>query len=169
MSFDKGRRAREAYEARQREAQEQPMAEVKTVDERLIAILERQSENQAVHIERTAPRENPNYKVDSLFLDEKGEPYAKRLKCAIYFGPIHMNRTPLTLDEVEALNTIRPVSKGYITQTDGSRAIVDVVAREDAMGRLERLTIQAPMRKEDNAHLTYPSIVAYSTELAAQA
>ena len=117
------------------------------INERLLDILEAQ-------VERTAPRENPNYVTVSPTMKPNGEQWAKDLKCDIYFGPIHMNRTPLTKAEVDALNRLQPLDRGFITKTDGTRAPVTVRAKETATGKVERITIEVPMRKEDNAHLT---------------
>jgi hypothetical protein len=132
------------------------------INERLLDILEAQ-------VERSAPKENPNYKAQSLFLKENGEPWAKDLKCDMYFGPIHLNRDPLTKAEVDALNRLEPLDAAIITKTDQSVARVTVTAKKTTTGKIERLTINAPMRRENNEHLTYPSILAFATELANQA
>lgn len=140
----------------------------KTETERLLSILEQQALNQALQIERTAPKENPNYKALSPFLKESGESWAKDLKCEMYFGSISYNESPLTKEEVAALNRVRPLAKGVITRNDGTALRVSVVAKEDAEGRFERLTIQ-PEGRQPNLNLTMPSIIAMATELAAQA
>jgi hypothetical protein len=132
------------------------------VNERLLDILEAQ-------VERSAPKENPNYKANSIFLKENGEQWAKDLKCAIYFGAMHLNRDPLTKAEVDALNRLQPLDLAFITKTDGARQRVKVSARTTSEGKLERLTVEAPMRKENNEFITYPSIAAWATELAEQA
>ncbi len=146
--------------------------------ERMLSILEQQALNSAVQNERTAPRENPNYKVVSLFLQENGEPWSKSLKCDIYFGSIHFNETPLTKVEVDALNQLQPLARGTVTKTDGSTLLVGVLPKVDATGRLNRLTISpyvAPgqnpgdARFEKNLNLTLPSIIAIANELAGQA
>jgi hypothetical protein len=166
MSFNKGRAARAALEARER--QESQVSE-QTVNERLLNVLEATVANQATQNERLAPRENPNYVTNSPNMKPNGEQWAKDLKCDVYFGPIHLNRTPLTKAEVDALNLLRPVVNASVMKTDGSIARVTVRGREDAVGRLERLTIEVPMRKEDNAHLTYPGLAQIALELAKQA
>ena len=119
-------------------------------------------------VERTAPKENPNYKAQSIFLKENSEPYAKDLKCQMYFGSIHYNDSPLTKDEVAALNLIQPLAQGVITKNDRSTVRVSVVGKIDAIGRLERLTIM-PQGEEKNLNLLMPSIEAMALELASQA
>lgn len=119
-------------------------------------------------VERTAPKENPNYKAQSIFLKENSEPYAKDLKCQMYFGSIHYNDTPLTKDEVAALNLLMPVAQGTITKNDGSKLRVSVVGKIDAIGRIERLTI-TPQGEEKNLNLLMASIEAMALELASQA
>lgn len=145
---------------------------------RMLTILEQQAANQAQHIERTAPKDNPNYKADSIFLQASGEPWAKQLKCEIYLGSINFNETPLTKAEVDALNLLEPLAKGTITKNDGAQILVTVAPKVDAVGRLSRLTIMpyvAPgqnaisTRFEKNLNLTMPSIIAMATELARQA
>lgn len=220
MAFDKGRRAREAADAREREQEQRRMATTDvptlaglTADElkeclslgatlaeikeladagfgfeqiasmasllvqnrsaggdmaRMMGVLEQQAQNAAVQNERTKPRENANYVAQSIFLKANGEPWAKDLKCDIFFGPMHMNRDPLTKAEVDALNQIGPVEKGTITKVDGSKVKVRVVPREDAIGRLERLTIELPMRHEDSPQ-HYPRLLDLAAQLAEQA
>ena len=132
------------------------------VNDRLLDLLEKQ-------VERSAPKENPNYKAQSLFLKENGEPWAKDLPCDIYFGPMHLNRTPLTQEEVAALSRLRPMDAGLITRTDGSHARTKVLSKVTSEGKIERLTVLAPMRKENNEFRTFPPIVAWATQLANQA
>lgn len=138
------------------------------VNDRLLALLERQQATMQESVERSRPKENPHYKAQSIFLQEDGEPWAAKLKCDIYFGPIRLNRTPLTKAEVDALNKLEPIEKGWITRVDDSRAQVKVIAREDAVGRVERLTIQLPMKKDDSP-MHYPSLTVLAESLAAQA
>lgn len=132
------------------------------VNERLLDILEAQ-------VERTAPKENPNYKADSLFLKANGEQWAKDLKCDIYFGPMHLNRTPLTEAEVLALNKLQPLDAATLTKTDGSPARGTVRAVRSSEGKVERLFIEFPMRRENNEFLTFPPIAVMANELASQA
>jgi hypothetical protein len=132
------------------------------INDRLLDILEAQ-------VERSAPKENPKYTAQSLFLKPNGEPWAKDLKCDIYFGAMHLNRDPLTKAEVDALNRLEPLDAAIITKTDQSVANVKVIARRTSNGRIERLTIEAPMRRENNEHLTYPPILVFANELANQA
>lgn len=119
-------------------------------------------------VERTAPKENPNYIVRSMYLKENGEPHGKDLKCAMYFGSIHYNDSPLTKDEVAALNLIQPLANGIITKNDKSTVRVSVIGKIDAVGRLEKLIIM-PQGEEKNLNLLMPSIEAMALELAAQA
>lgn len=152
--------------------------ETPDVNERLLTLLEKQQETMQESVERSRPKENPNYKAQSLFLQENSEPWAKKLQCEIYFGSINYNDTPLTKAEVDALNTIRPLAKGHITKNDGAHIVVTVLPKVDAVGRLSRLTIApyvAPGQDpgtamfEKNLNLTMPSIIAMATELASQA
>lgn len=138
------------------------MAKSGDVNERLLDILEAQ-------VERTAPKENPNYVANSIFLKPNGEPWAKDLKCDIYFMSHHLNRTPLTKDEVDALNRLQPLDIATITRTDGSVARASVTKKETAQGKIERLTIEVPIRKENNEFLTIPPIAVFASELARQA
>jgi hypothetical protein len=135
---------------------------------RMMAVLEQQAKNTEVQNERTRPRENANYVATSIFLKPNGEPWAKDLKCDIYFGPLHLNRDPLTKAEVDALNQLGPIEKGTIAKVDGSKVKVRVLPREDAIGRLERLTIELPMRHEDNPQ-HYPKLIDLAYQLAEQA
>lgn len=132
------------------------------INERLLDILEAQ-------VERSAPKENPNYKAQSMFLKPNGEPWAKDLKCDIYFGSMHLNRDPLTKEEVDALNQLQPLDHATITRTDQSLAKGKVTKRETSEGKLERLTIEFPMRRENNEFLTYPRLAVLARELAEQA
>lgn len=146
--------------------------------DRLLSVLERQAENQTQHIERTAPKENPHYKADSIFLQPNGEQWAKLLKCDIYLGSIYYNDTPLTKAEVDALNQLQPLAKGVITKNDGGTLLVTVMPKSDAVGKLSRLTIipyVAPgsnptdARFEKNLNLTMPAITKMAEDLAKQA
>jgi hypothetical protein len=148
------------------------------MNDRLLALLERQQATMQESVERSRPKENPNYKANSIFLQESGEPWATKLKCDIYLGSIHYNDSPLTKAEVDALNQLQPLAKANITKNDGSRLVVSVLPKADAVGRLSRLTIvpyvepgQNPTdaRFEKNLNLTMPSIIAMANELAAQA
>lgn len=134
---------------------------------RMVALQEQQAETLKVQNERTTPKEDPNYKARSIFLQESGEQWAKLLKCDIYFGPIHLNKTPLTQAEVDALNTLQPVEKARIEKLDGSIVLATVRPKEDAVGRLDRLTVEIPMKKDDNPNFL-PGMVSLCTQLAAQ-
>ena len=145
---------------------------------RLLSALEAQNATMQESVERSRPKENANYKTNSIFLQESGEPWAKTLKCDIYLGSIHYNQTPLTKPEVDALNLMGPLAKGLITKNDGSTLTVTVLPKVDAVGRLNRLTIApyvAPGQNpgdaqfEKNLNLTMPPIIAMALELAKQA
>lgn len=138
------------------------------MNDRLLALLEKQQATMQESVERSRPKENPNYTAQSIFLQADGEPWAAKLKCQIYDGPILLNRTPLTKQEVDALNTLQPIEKAVIKKLDGSDVLVKVIPRENAHGRLERLTIQKPMRNEDSP-MHYPSIAVLAQQLAEQA
>lgn len=154
---------------------EKPEADI---NDRLLTLLENQQKTMQTQVDRTAPKENPHYKAQSLFLQENGEPWAKTLKCEMYLGSINYNDSPLTKAEVDALNQLQPLAKGVITKNDDSRLFVSVLPKADAVGRLSRLTIvpyvepgQTPgsARFEKNLNLTMPSIIKMAEELAAQA
>lgn len=136
--------------------------------ERMLAIQQQQAEALATQVERTSPKENPNYQANSIFLKPSGEPWAEDLKCDIYFGSIKLNRTPITKAEVAALNQVQPVEKARLTKTDGSTQIVTVRAKENAVGVVERLTIEIDLKKEANPQ-HHRSLEAIALELAAQA
>lgn len=142
-----------------------PSAAARSREDRMLAILEQQAQNQSVQNERTRPRENPNYVARSIFLQPNGEPWAKTLKCEMFFGPIELHRTPLTKAEVDALNRLTPVVKARLKKVDNSFVNVTVRATEDAVGRLEKLTIELPLRKEDNAQ-HYPPLIDVANQLA---
>lgn len=168
MSFNKGRAAREAWQARQREAQEQESQMATTVDERLIAILEQQANNQATQNDRLAPRENPKYVAVSPTLQPNGEPWSRKLKCEMFLGSFPMHDTPLTQAEVEALNRLEPATGLSVMKNDRTHVKVEILGKRDAVGRLERLTIKMPLRDEDGARIGYSGIVEIATELAGQ-
>jgi hypothetical protein len=132
--------------------------------ERQIALQETQAAALATQTERTAPKENPNYQASSPFLKPSGEPLAMDLKCQVYLNTICLNETPLTRDEVDALNLIGPCDKRLVTKTDRSQALVSVIPTFDGLGRLERLTIVAPMKKEDGPQ-HYPPIDEFARQL----
>lgn len=151
------------------------------INERLLTLFERQQATMQQQVDRSAPKENPHYKANSIFLQENGEPWAKKLKCDIYLGSISFNDSPLTKDEVDALNQMQPLARGTITKNDGSSLIVTVSPKTDAGGHVERLTIvpytppPLPGRPaqvaqfEKNLNLLMPSIISMAKELSAQA
>ena len=144
------------------------MAAEPSVNERLLSVLEQTVANQGIQNERLAPRENPNYKVNSPNMKPNGEPWAKDLKCEMFLGPFPQHDTPLTRPEVEALNRLAPAKGLILTKNDQSTVKVDIVGRVDAVGRLERLTVVMPLRNEDGAKIGYPGIIAIANELASQ-
>ena len=137
------------------------------LQERQAELQAQQAESMKVQTERTAPREDPNYKVVSFSMKPSGEQWAADLKCDIYFGPMHLNKTPLTKEEVDALNTLQPVEKATIVKMDGSVQLLTVRAKEDAVGRVERLTIETALRKEDNPQFL-PGMVSICEQLTRQ-
>lgn len=134
--------------------------------ERMLEIQQQQAKALEEQSARTLPKENPNYTAKSPFLKPSGEPWAADLKCDIYFGPIRLNRTVLTEDEVKALNALKPVEKAPLTKTDGSVVRATVRPRENAVGKVERLTIELPMKKDDNPQ-HFPSLLEIARQLAA--
>jgi hypothetical protein len=170
MSFNKGRAAREAVDARERAEQESRMsADTATVNERLLTMLEQTVANQAVQTERTAPRENPNYKVDSPTIKPNGEQWSADLTREVYFGSIAYHKTPLTSDEVAALNLLQPLDRGFVTKTDRTAVPVSVKAKLAATGRIERITVLPEANGDKSMSLTMPSIVDWAMQLAKQA
>lgn len=138
---------------------------VQALLERMLAIQEQQAKALEEQSARTLPKENPNYVVRSFFLKENGEPWAAGLKCDIYLNSIHLNKTPLLQREVEALNALEPVQDVLIRKVDGSHALGSVTPRKDAMGRLDRLTMTLPMKKDDNPQ-HYPALDEIALQFA---
>jgi type II secretory pathway component PulC len=110
-------------------------------------------QTQSVESEKAKIRENPNYVPVSVFLKSNGEQWATDLKCEIYQNSIHLNKTPLTQAEVVALNRLQPVEDVRVLQNDGTPQIWRVEATKDAIGRLEKLTVRCPLRKEHNPNM----------------
>lgn len=135
----------------------------------MLLIQQQQAQALQEQSDRTRPKDDPNYVAKSIFLKPTagGEPWASDLKCQMYLGPIHLNKTPLTKAEVDALNTMQRVEKATITKMDGSTQLLTVRGREDAVGRLERLTIEISMKKDDNPQFL-PGMVSICQQLAAQ-
>ena len=159
---------------RERDEQEQPQAaqlDTNTILQAILAIAQNQAKQTdalVTQTERTAPKENPNYKAVGAFHKETGEPYAADLKCLIYDGPVQLNRTPLTQIEVEQLNRLQPLEKGAITKVDRSVVKASVVPTFDAQGKLAKLEIKRPMGRDDNAQ-HYPPLDEIARQLADQA
>lgn len=116
-----------------------------------------QSKAMAQQVERTAPKENPNYQVQSYCLKPNGEPHAADLQCDIYVGPSLLNRTPLTAEEVRQANRLRPVAKFTIQKMDRTTVVGSVTGRFNASDQLERLTVALPMAQDDNPQM-YPPL-----------
>jgi hypothetical protein len=144
-----------------------PMQAFLALQERMLAIQEQQAAALQVQVDRTAPKENPNYTPDSIFLRSDGEEWSKTLPYDIFLGPHRLNETPLTQAEVEQLARIRPIEKARVEKTDGSIVLGKVYAREDAVGRIDRMTIEFPMKKDDNPQM-YPILVRFAQQLADQ-
>lgn len=149
---------------------EQLFAAFLDLQTRMLQIQQQQAKALELQNDRTAPKENPNYTPQSIFIDPAtGKEYRELLKCEMYFGPIRLNRTPITAEECEALNRLQPVEKATITKTDGSSVRVDVIPVENVVtSAIEKLTITLPMRKEDNPQ-HYPSLRVLALQLAAAA
>lgn len=126
--------------------------------ERQMALQEQQAATMATQVERTAPKENPNYQAQSIFLQGNGEPWAKTLKCDLYLNSIHLNDTPLTKPEVDALNRLEACEETDVVKIDRSIARVAIRPKRTATGRIERLTIETPLKKDDNPQY-FPAIV----------
>lgn len=141
--------------------------EAKRLDlmERQLALQEKQAATMATQVERTAPRENPNYVVVGMFSKPNGEPWTTDLKCDIYFGPIKLNRTPMTEDEVRAWNLVEPAVKAPIRKVDGSVVYVSVRGEEDAVGALVALRVEVDLKKDSNPQ-HYPMLAEFARQLA---
>jgi hypothetical protein len=120
---------------------------------------------QAAETEKAKVKENPNYVASSIFLDANGEPWGKTLPHEVYLNSIHLNRTPLTKAEVDALARVRPVVNAKVDKTDGSFAVATVEAKRDAIGRIDRITILMDLKKESNPQ-HFPKLEVVATQLA---
>lgn len=148
---------------------EQLMAAFLDLQNRMLAIQQQQAEALKVQTDRTAPKENPNYQPNSIFIDPvSGREYRELLKCEMFFGPIRLNRTPITKDELDALNRIQPVEKAPVIKTDGATGRVTVRAREDAEGRVQRLDIDLDLKKDQQPQ-HWPSLWEFAMQVAAAA
>jgi hypothetical protein len=137
------------------------LAQLAATQAQLVAL-----QTQSAEIEKAKIRENPNYVARSMFLKPTtGEHWATDLKCEMYQNSIHLNKTPLTEQEVTALNRLQPVEDVQVVQNDGTPQLWNVEATRDAVGRLERLTVRCPLRKEHNP-MANPSIDQWATKLA---
>lgn len=135
--------------------------------ERQIALQEKQAAAFETQTERTAPKENPNYVAASEYLKPTGEPWAKDLKCPMYFGPMFYNDTPLTKAEVDALNKVQPVKGVSVKKVDGKSTVVDVVPTYNRVnGALEKLVIDVDL-KNDQQPQHWPSIEDLANQLSA--
>lgn len=136
--------------------------------ERQIALQEKQAAALETQVERTAPKENPNYVEKGPFSDPTGAPWAKSLTIEVYDGPIKLNDTNLTQLEVEQLNRLAPIEKGHIVKADRSTVQASVLPTYDAQNRLSRLMIRRPMGRDDNAQ-QFPPLDEMAKQLADQA
>lgn len=147
------------------------MAMFLELQQRQIALQELQAKATQLQEERTRPKDNPNYRASSIFLKPEGEgrPWTEDLKCDIFFGPIKLNKTPLTEGEVAVLNRLQPVEKARLTKTDRSVVYVSVVPTfNEVTNALEKLEIRLPMKRDDNPQ-HYPPLDEIAAQLAAQA
>lgn len=134
----------------------------------MVEALLRQSKALETQVERTAPKENPNYQVNSLFIKPTGETYASDLKCDVYIGPALLNRTPLTQEEVRQANRLRPIARVKVVKMDRSVVTGSVSGTLNASDQLERLTVHLPMAKDDNPQM-YPPLDELLRQIADQA
>lgn len=133
----------------------------------MVEALLRQSRAFETQVERTAPKENPNYQVRSLFVKPSGEPFAADLKCDIYVGPSLLNRTPLTEEEVKQANRLAPIERCKIVKMDRTSVQASVVGRVNASDKLERLTLTLPLAQDDNPQM-YPPLDELLRQVADQ-
>jgi SOS-response transcriptional repressor LexA len=136
--------------------------------ERMLAIQQQQATALEEQSARTLPKENPNYVAVSVFLKPNGEPHAKDLKCDMYLNSIYLNKTPMTKAEVDAWNAIVPIDEVRVTKTDGSKALGRVMVKKTSTGAIERLTLELPMKKDDNPQ-HYPALDVLANQVAEQA
>jgi hypothetical protein len=169
-------RARElALEERKLAMQEEQLAMQRQQMEfqaRQLAVQETQAAAMAMQVERTAPKENPNYQASGIFVKPgtgEGRPWTEDLKCAIFDGPIHLNALQtLSGEEVAALNRIEPIEHATIRKVDNSLVKATVVGGYDASGKLTKLVIVRPMGRDDNAQ-HFPPLIDMANQLADQA
>ena len=138
---------------------------------RMVGLQEMQAKATQLQEERTRPKDNPNYQARSIFLKPgtgEGRPWSEDLKCDIFLMSMKLNKTPLTEAEVKALNRLQPVDKAKVEKTDRSFAFATVRATETAGGVLEKLTIELPMKKDDNPQ-HYPPLDVLANMIADQA
>ena len=138
---------------------------------RMVSLQEMQAKATQLQEERTRPKDNPNYQAASIFIKPgtgEGRQWAEDLKCDIFLMAMKLNKTPLTQEEVSALNRLQPVDKAKVKKTDGSFAYATVRATETATGQIEKLTIELPMKKDDNPQ-HYPPLDVLANMIADQA
>lgn len=176
MSFEKGLVAKAEIEtAEAKKAEVSLMERFTALQERMVELQEQnaaaaklQTAALELQTKRTAPRENANYITNSIFAQENGEPWAKTLKCEMFFGPYPLHETPLTQAEVVALNRIQPLERGTVAKVDRSIVEASVTPKYDAQHRLKTLTITVPMAKDSNPQ-HYPPLDELAIQLAVQA
>jgi hypothetical protein len=136
--------------------------------QRQLEVQEQTAASLQTQVERTAPRENPNYRPRSIYNPE-GKPESERetLKCQIFFGPVPLNRTPLLPAEIAWLNRIGPLAQAQLKKVDNSVVLGSVEPTYDAEGHIAVLRIQFKMGKDDNPQ-HFPPLDQIAQQLATQ-
>lgn len=136
--------------------------------ERQIALQESQAASLAVQVERTAPKENPNYVASGTGIKPDGSFWSSGLATEIYFGPVKLNGTVMREDEVAAWNRVRPLERARMTKTDGSVVYGSVDAERNGDGKITKLWVRFPFQKDSNPQ-HFPLCKDVALQLAAQA
>ena len=136
--------------------------------ERQIALQEQQAAALETQVERTAPKDNPNYVPKSVFHDPTGKLWSASLKCEIYRGPEHFNDMLITKEECEQLNRLMPLEHGLIAKADRTEVQASVVPTYGVHGQVTKLVIQHRMGRDDNPQY-YPPLDELAKQLADQA
>jgi hypothetical protein len=138
------------------------------LQEAQLAIQQQQAESLEIQEKRSAPRENPDYRPVSVFNPEgKSAAELPQLKCKMFLGPFRLDRSPLLVEEIVALNRLCPIKGAQVRKNDGSITYIDIAAKLDVQGRLEELQILANMKK-DQAPQAFPSLRNLAEQLAEQ-
>jgi len=147
---------------------EQLMAMFLELQQRQVTLQEQQAQSVRLQEERSRPKDNPNYQAVSIFIKPgtgEGRQWAEDLKCEMYFGPMKLNKHPLTEAEVKALNRLQPVEKALITKVDRSQVRMTVRGEENVEGKLEKLIIDVDLKRDANPQ-HYPPLDALAHMLA---